>query len=390
MGGICHHRDPDRSNTARKSLLSQGPSPNHFSRLGSACIAILATTLLLANTSVAEHACDGSIILPETLRAADAPVPTGPPSNLRPSQVEINLQITEFDSIDEVNSHFRFEGYGNFRWCDPRMAFDADAEGQNVRRYFGTARETPHWNVNLTVANSIGAVQVTRRLIEIYSDGSIRVSGYFNSKVATVFDLRQFPFDEQTFEIQIESFTYNNEMIELVTNDDRIGYEPDLYLPEWRITGIDTRVEDTLNVRDLVPFSRVVIGLQVAREWGFYVYKLWVPLFLIVALSWSVFWMQGESLANRIRMSATAFLTIVAYQFAISGSLPKVAYLTLMDRLMVASFVLIALTALQSMLVVKLAKAHPERAVQLDRMSRWLFPLGYLGIIAGIAMIHMS
>jgi hypothetical protein len=353
-------------------------------------VAVLTIVLLLANTSAADHACDGSIILPETLRAANAPVPTGPPSPLHPSQVEINLQITELDNIDELNSHFRFEGYGDFRWCDPRMAFDANAEGQNVRRYFGITRETPHWNVNLTIANSIGAVDVTRRLIEIHSDGSIRVSGYFNSKVAALFDLRQFPFDEQTFEIQIESFTYNSEMIELFTNDNQIRYAPGLYLPEWRITGIDSRVENTLNVRDLVPFSRVVIGLHVARQWGFYVYKLWVPLFLIVVLSWSVFWMQGESLANRIRMSATAFLTVVAYQFAISGSLPKVAYLTLMDRLMVASFVLIALTALQSMLVVKLGNAHPKRAVRLDRISRWLFPMGYLGIIAGIAMIHMS
>jgi hypothetical protein len=41
------------------------------------------------------------------------------------------------------------------------------------------------------------------------------------------------------------------------------------------------------------------------------------------------------------------------------------------------------------MLVVRLANANPERAVRLDRMSRWLFPLGYAGIIAAIAIIHM-
>lgn len=52
--------------------------------------------------------------------------------------------------------------------------------------------------------------------------------------------------------------------------------------------------------------------------------------------------------------------------------------------------VIIVLTTLQSMLVVKLGHAHPERAVRLDRMSRWLFPLGYAGIIAAIAIIHMG
>ncbi len=351
----------------------------------------LLVSLLLAGSAAgaAELACDGSPIRSETLRAADAPVPTTPPSADRPTAVEVKLQITELNDIDALKSTFRFEGYGDFRWCDPRSAFDAEAEGKDVRRYIGMSDGNPVWNIDLSIANGVGATEVTRRLFEIHSDGSTRLSGYFNSIVAAPFDLRLFPFDQQTLEIQIESFTYNGETIQLMTNDDRVSYAPDLFLPEWRIAGIDARVEQTVSVRDRVPFSRAVIALHVTREWGFYVFKLWIPLFLIVALSWSIFWMHDEPLAGRIRISATAFLTVVAYQFAISGSLPKVAYLTLMDRLMIASFVLIALSALQSMPVVKLRDTNPERAASLDRMSRWLFPLAYVGYIAGISIVYL-
>jgi hypothetical protein len=167
-----------------------------------------------------------------------------------------------------------------------------------------------------------------------------------------------------------------------------VSYAPGLFLAEWRITGIDARVEQTVSVRDRIPFSRVVVALHIEREWGFYVYKLWIPLFLIVALSWSIFWMGDESFVNRIRISATAFLTVVAYQFAISGNLPKVAYLTLMDRLMIASFVLIAMSALQSLPVVALRDTNPRRAARLDQVSRWLFPLSYLCVIVGIAATY--
>jgi hypothetical protein len=66
------------------------------------------------------------------------------------------------------------------------MAFDAEAERYDVRRYVGMIGNDPFWNVNLTIANSIGAIEVTRRLIEIRSDGSIRVSGYFNCEVAAI------------------------------------------------------------------------------------------------------------------------------------------------------------------------------------------------------------
>jgi len=147
-------------------------------------------------------------------------------------------------------------------------------------------------------------------------------------------------------------------------------------------------VEQTASVRDLVPFSRAVIRLHVDREWGFYVFKLWVPLFLIVALSWTPFWMHDDTLSNRIRISATAFLTVVAYQFAVSGSLPKVAYLTLMDRLMMASFVLIALSALESMPVARIRQNNTQRALRLDRISQWAFPLTYVAVIIGIGLSY--
>jgi hypothetical protein len=300
--------------------------------------------------------------------------------------VEVNLQITDLSQIDELTSSFRFEGYADFNWCDARFAFDADAEGTYVRRQLGSTTPNTFWNVEMRVANGLGATDVTRRLIEIKADGSIRATGLFSTQVNAPFDLRRFPFDRQSLEIQIESFSYNNEVLELVTGDDFVSYAPDLVLPDWRIEGIEIRIEDTLDVRDQTPFSRAVVTLTMARESGFYIYKLWVPLFLTVALSWSIFWMQEESLANRIRICATAFLTVVAYQFSVSGNLPKVAYLTIMDRMMVASFALIAIGALQSVPVTKLRSTNLERATQIDRMCRWLFPCAYFLTMLAIAI----
>ncbi|MBW2724274.1 MAG: hypothetical protein JRE71_07800 [Deltaproteobacteria bacterium] len=97
--------------------------------------------------------------------------------------------------------------------------------------------------------------------------------------------------------------------------------------------------------------------------------------------------MKDETTGNRIRTSSTAFLTIVAYQFAISGDLPKVAYLTLMDKLMIASFILIALTALENMIAGLMSERNPAIAHRLDLTSRWIFPLVYVAVIATIAIL---
>ena len=109
--------------------------------------------------------------------------------------------------------------------------------------------------------------------------------------------------------------------------------------------------------------------------------------------------MHGENLSSRVRVSSTFFLTIVAYQFSVSGSLPKVAYMTLLDRVMIASFVVIALTVVQSMVVAgrleektdeegeeQRKKAKLQRAIRIDRRARVLFPLAYGTVILCIAL----
>lgn len=176
-------------------------------------------------------------------------------------------------------------------------------------------------------------------------------------------------------------------MVELRPIADRVGHDKDLFLPEWRIDSVDSVAIEQTEVRDRVPFSRAVFDVNIERETGYYVLKLCIPLTLIVMLSWSVFWMKDETTGNRIRTSSTAFLTIVAYQFAISRDLPKVAYLTLMDRLMIASFILIALTALENMIAGLISERNPAIAHRLDLNSRWIFPLVYVAVIASIAAL---
>ncbi len=55
-----------------------------------------------------------------------------------------------------------------------------------------------------------------------------------------------------------------------------------------------------------------------------------MPLLLIVAISWAVFWMDYEdmNLADRMSVSFTSVLTVVAFDFVSSDSLPKLSYAT--------------------------------------------------------------
>jgi hypothetical protein len=131
------------------------------------------------------------------------------------------------------------------------------------------------------------------------------------------------------------------------------------------------------------------VTLKVDRESGFYVWKILVPLVLLVAISWSVFWMSGESLAARIGILFTGILAVVAYQFVINAVLPKVTYFTLWDTLLLLlSFVLMALTvAVNVVQAVLRIRGRAERANEIDATARVAFPVTY---VAGLAVFLLA
>ena len=56
---------------------------------------------------------------------------------------------------------------------------------------------------------------------------------------------------------------------------------------------------------------------------------------------------------------------------------------------MISSFILIALTVLESMLVTRWQRNDEVRASKIDRISRWAFPLAYTVVIASLALTFL-
>jgi hypothetical protein len=305
-------------------------------------------------------------------------------------EIKVGLFVNELREINAVSDSYRFLGTITASWCDPRLAFNPVAAGKDFKSFHGSdaLRETDRiWTVQGFPANQIGAVTATQRVLRQRYDGM--VSGVINldMRLATDYDLRRFPFDRQTLMLDVESFAWNSDQVVLVADRETSGFADNFQMPEWRITGVhaDTTTIEVARAEDL--FSRFTLAIDIERKSGFYIWKVLLPLLIIVALSWSVFWMRDEKFAVRVRTSATGILTIVAYQFMAAKDLPRVAYLTLIDKIMVASFVLLAITVIESLFVSRLA--DQEFAARVDRTARWVFPLAY-GLIILLVLITSS
>ncbi len=308
-----------------------------------------------------------------------APNPNGP------TRVGAGVFVTQLREIDAVRDDFLFRGYVRATWCDPRLAFDPRAEGANERIWVGAEaeRQMEHfWSPRGFPVNRAGEFEIGERVLRVRYDGTVRHDLNFSAALTGDYDLRRFPFDRQLLELQIESFRWNRDDLVWIPHESAIGFEKEFSIPEWRITRVGSRVEEATAVRSPIPFSRFVLEIEVERESGFYLWKVMLPIFIIVGLSWSVFWMTEEPLAGRSRITATGVLTIVAYQFAIASDLPRIAYLTFLDKLMLLSFGLLSLTLIQSMIVARFQQSDMERARRIDRASRWIFPASYAALVS--------
>lgn len=304
-----------------------------------------------------------------------------------PTLVGISFFVVNLRDINARTDSFGFRGHLKTSWCDPRLAFEPGKKDSDPRVYAGPDAERlleTIWFPRGYPVNQVGELIVSERVVRIHSDGTVQ--GNLNVRVSlqTDFDLRRFPFDQQTLELQIESYAYDRDKVVMVAEGSRTGFADGLTLPEWSIRGTSQRVVDIEAIRSDVAFSRVVFAIEITRKNGFYLWKVILPLFIIIAISWAIFWMTEEPLAGRSRISATGVLTVVAYQFVIAESLPRVTYLTLLDQLMIFSFILLFVTVLESMVVSHVKRRHFERGLKIDRTARWVFPSIYLVVVSMI------
>jgi hypothetical protein len=92
-----------------------------------------------------------------------------------------------------------------------------------------------------------------------------------------------------------------------------------------------------------------------------------------------VFWFEPTNLQPQISTALGILLSLVTFSFAIDFALPKVAYLTYLDKYALTSFcfVLGAIIAIAVIHVV-LSRRGVDRALRLQWWLRRLFPAAYI------------
>jgi hypothetical protein len=282
----------------------------------------------------------------------------------KPGRVRLGLRLLRIDKIVEQDGYYSGELTLLYRWqpgglrpdLKPRNGVEVSVALDETKLFAGSCyRET-------------------------------RLIGRFQ----TWFRLRRFPFDQHHLRLNLEDRT---------STDADLVYEPELWpnnisidtlreLTAWRIPDnprIDKVHRSSFGFPMEAPHPRLVlIHIPVERYWAFYLTRFFLPLFLLVALAYTIFWISHDDLQSSSAIGITCMLAIIAFQVSQADNLPKVPYLTMADRTYTLCYVLVAIALSFAIAQTYIAKlGNLKLAEEIDRRGRVAYPLLFLFFVVG-------
>lgn len=295
-----------------------------------------------------------------------------PGSKSGPTLVSLGLLVADVTRIDDVNQTMEGDFFVKLEWRDPRLVDFAGCRFHRTAVWFPLIRLLN--SSDLTSKHVFAADQV-----QVHEGGRLtHVQRYFGS-VSTYHQLQNFPFDRHKFRLRMADFDYPSSELVLVENKVFTRVANLLNVPDWKVHGVEANVANTFIEEFNNSFSMFAVEIDLSRNSSYYVGKVLVPMTLIVLMSWVVFWIDPAKFGPQVGLSVTAMLTLIAFQFTLTTSLPKVGYFTVLDQLLLGSTILVFLSLIEATYAVRLvSRGQMERALRLDATCRWLFPLAFV------------
>jgi len=297
-----------------------------------------------------------------------------------PVKVHVTIFIIDVDEIRSANQSFDANVYIQYRWRDQRLAHKGS---KSIVRALDEI-----WNPEIQIINQQKIWLTFPDIVKIAPDGEVlyrqRVWGSFSQPLK----LHDFPFDRQVFYIQLAAIDYTQGEVELeLDTKEESGIAQKCSVADWSIIGYKAEPRPYKPSPAVNAMAGFAFSFEARRETGYFIIKVIIPLILIVAMSWVVFWIDPKESGTQISVAITTMLTLIAYRFAIDTDLPKISYLTRLDYFILISTILVYASLIEVVVTSTFARGEKlSQARAIDRWMRFLFPLGF-GIVGFISLI---
>lgn len=272
-----------------------------------------------------------------------------------PEKLFYSIQVV-IVKIDELNNSITFDVLIYFSWAPATWTFDVNTSSQFAR----VAESSLDW---VPEVNFYSVKEKTATEMSYFVDPS---SGCTSSIMNWVIDcyetleLQQFPFDRQLAKMTLfltdvrltpmrslanggvpcpKSFPPPAKQTECIVD-----------LGNWDLNGMKSSLE-LLSTDTRLVDSELRCKIEITRIPTFYLWNIVLVIFVLVLSSFCAIGVPTDDLADRMSITLTLALTIVAFKFVIAGMVPPTPYLTFLDKYFLFSFVVIGTEVVENFIL---------------------------------------
>lgn len=314
---------------------------------------------------------------PKPTAEAAPSLAAAPASGAGPQRVKVGVYATAIPDVDIKEGTFTIDMY---LW----MVYRGDPDTMEA----------------FEIAN--GEI-LTKALLERTTQGDLTYACWrIKATMHEHFSLFDYPFDHQRLEVRLEHSLLESNA--LLYEPDAASYERsgvprarwglrgDVEVPEYDIVETGWRVDESVYQTDFgSPFSQkgqslfstAIFSIAVERSFWPYCYKIIIPLIVILAIAYLVFFLPPDEIQSASGLAMTSLLTCVAMNLTVSSNLPEVGYLVASDKFFISTYVLIFVTLVETVWTYGLFKSgNLAKAERVERWFRWGFPIAFVACFA--------
>lgn len=335
---------------------------------------ILLIALLLAASLSAASLNAQDFNTTKAQRVAERPNSGGPSTEVR-----VGLYLIDIDEIDDVRQRFKVDLFINIAWQDPRLALPEEEQSGQIR----TLPISEVWTPRGLIVNDRGLSLQLPLVVDVDAQGGVVQRQRLFGELAVDLDLRDFPFDTQQLPIEIISYQYSPDEIRF-SPDAMFAADVETFSGEgWHFKLLDLDFGDfTVPVMG-VARPQLTFIVEAQRKTQYYILTMFLPMSLIVFMSWTAFWIQPNVVPPRIAISTASIFSLIAFGFSIRLSLPRVSYMTRADLFVVGCTLLVFVALGAAVMGSRWASGDQlNKALRLNAIARWVYAGMFFVVVA--------
>lgn len=290
-------------------------------------------------------------------------------------QVKTGFYLTKLYDLNISSNTFYADFYVWFRW---KGEFDPVANLEFINA------------VDKGDMHKVTAYEKPKKL----PDGSLYQLITVQGRFVHPFALARYPLDRQQLEIQIENTLETVDKLVYVADTEGSGMADEIATPGWKLKSYElhnlvhryaTQFGDPTGD---YTYSALHYELFIFRPISFFIWKLLLPLVIVLVAIWGALLLKPSYPDSRITIPVTGLLTIVFLQQSYSSALPEVGYLVLLDKIYALAYILVIAALMEAIVTADWVQSNkPEDYARVTRLDRIFLVGQFVILIAGVTIL---